>query len=142
MKETPLNEVISESSLREDPADGLRTRLDRIEAEGEEYRRRAEQRIVLSELRVEAMRAGIIDMDGLKFIDTTQIRFESPDDVCDATEMVAQLKQTKPWLFSVPSSSSVAKVPPSRPARQKLAIEMTDDEYRIAKANIIKTSLL
>jgi hypothetical protein len=142
MKEIPLNEAISDSDLREDPTDNLRARLDRMETESEEYRRRSEQRIVLAELRVEAMRAGIIDMDGLKFIDTTQIRLESPEDICNATELVTQLKQTKPWLFSAPSSSSVARVPPSKPARQKLAIDMTDDEYRIARANIIKNSLL
>jgi hypothetical protein len=142
MKEIPLNDVISDGDPREDPTDNLRARLDRMEAESEDYRRRSEQRIVLAELRVEAMRAGIIDMDGLKFIDTTRVRLESPEDVCNATELVTQLKQSKPWLFSVPSSSSVAKVPPSKPARQKLATDMTDDEYRIARANIIRSSLL
>lgn len=89
-------------------------------------------------MKVEALRAGMVDLDGLKFLDTSTVRLEETGGVAGGAELIGQLKQAKPWLFAAPSSSSVARVPPSRPARAKLATEMTDEEYRIARANIIR----
>ena len=42
------------------------------------------------------------------------------------------------WLFGGGSSSSSASPPPAQPSRQKLATEMTDAEYRAARAAILR----
>ena len=126
--------------MNEASEDELRSRLERLERETLEDRRLSEQRVILAELKVEAIRAGIVDLDGLKFLDVSRVQLEEDGGVPGSVELINQLKRTKPWLFATPSSSSTAKVPPSRPTRQKLATDMTDEEYRIARANIIKHS--
>jgi hypothetical protein len=128
--------------MPEDLNDSLRARLDKLEHDSQESRRQTDRRVLLAELKVEAMHADMIDLDGLRFLDMTQIHLGEDDSVIGGTELISKLKRAKPWLFSTPSSSSVAKVPPSSPTRQKLAKDMSDEEYRIARANIIKRSVL
>jgi hypothetical protein len=142
MKDTPLTEPPSDTEFKEDPTDDLRVRIDKLESDGKETYRRTERRIILAELKVEALRAGMIDLDGLTFVDLTKVHLEEDGDVAGGAELIGQLKHSKPWLFAQPSSSSVARVPSSSPVRQKLATEMTNEEYRIARANIIKRSAL
>lgn len=48
------------------------------------------------------------------------------------------LKRNKPWLFGTWSTSSAKEAPPSNPPRQKLAMEMSDEEYNAARALIVK----
>src|ERR1700677_1059566 len=140
MKDNQVTEPISDADTQEEVDDDLRDKIKMLEEANKEDRRLTEQRVILAELKVEAMRAGIVDLDGLKFLDITELRLEEDGDIAGAPELISQLKRSKPWLFLAPSSSSVARVPPSRPTRQKLAKDMTDAEYRIARANIIKRS--
>ncbi len=140
MKDLQLTEKSSDLISLDDPVEVLRERLDQMERENQDIRQDAESRVVQAEMKIEAMRAGMVDLDGLKFLDLTQARLEDTGGVAGGRELIGQLKRAKPWLFAVPSSSSVARVPPSRPARVKLATEMTDEEYRIARASIIKRS--
>jgi hypothetical protein len=135
LTEEPLDTVV-----QEDPDADLRARLYKLEQDSQETRRLNEKRLMLAELKVEAMRANMIDLDGLQFLDMNQIRLDEDGSVADGAELIGRLKRTKPWLFATPSSSSIAKVPPSGPTRQKLARDMSDEEYRIARANIIKRS--
>jgi hypothetical protein len=137
-----LIEPKSDPEIQSNLEETLNSRLDRLENENRESRQRSEQRIILAEMKVEAIRSGMIDLDGLKFLDMAQIRLEESGAVAGGSELIAQLKRTKPWLFAVPSSSSIARVPPSKPTRQKLATEMTDDEYRVARQSILKHSVL
>ena len=127
-----------EPELQEGPEAQLRDRFERLQQESHDARQDWERRIVLAEMKVEAIRAGIVDMDGLKFVDAGNLQMGEDGSVVGAAESIALLKKEKPWLFAVPSSSSVARVPASRPTRHKLATEMTDDEYRIARANIVR----
>lgn len=141
MKEDQLTEPQTDSVIPEDSADGLRARLARLEQESHESIRRTEQRVILAELKIEAMRANMIDLDGLQFLDMTQVHLDSDGSLSDGATLITQLKRAKPWLFAAPSSSSVAKVPLSSPVRQKLAKDMSDAEYRVARENIIKRTV-
>jgi hypothetical protein len=140
MQDDQLTEQTSDASPMEDPDGGLRGRLDKLERDSLEDRRLTERRLILAELKVEAMRANMVDLDGLQFLDMTQVRLTDDYGIAGGPELIARLKRAKPWLFAAPSSSSIANVPPSSPTRQKLAKDMSDDEYRIARANIIKRS--
>ena len=140
MKDNQLTDVPTDTDVQEDPAADLRARLEKLERDSQENRRLNEKRVALAELKVEALRANMIDLDGLHFLDMSQVRMSEDGGVADGAELIARLKRVKPWLFGAPSSSSIAKVPPSGPTRQKLANDMSDEEYRIARANIIKRS--
>jgi hypothetical protein len=140
VKENDLTEVPSEEDRPGNPTDDLRARLEKLELDGQENRRQTDQRVILAELKIEALRANILDLDGLRFLDLSQARLGEDGSLVDGAEIISRLRRAKPWLFTTPSSSSVAKVPLSAPTRQKLAKDMSDMEYRIARANIIKRS--
>ena len=97
-----------------------------------------QSRLVLANLRTEAVRAGMIDLDGLKLVDLSAARLGNDDKVVGARKLMDDLKRSKPWLFGTVSSSSAAVAPASQPVRRKTALEMTDEEYAAARAAVIK----
>jgi hypothetical protein len=121
-----------------DPAVELRVRAESLERRLAEVEQHARDRVLYAELKVEAVRAGIIDLDGLKLLDFTSLELTPDGELANGAQLITQLRRAKPWLFSGSSSSSVASPPPAQPPRQKLATEMSDDEYRAARAAILK----
>lgn len=121
-----------------DPVAELRARAEELERRLTETEQEARMRIVRAELKVEAVRAGMVDLDGLKLLDIKDVELTSDGELADAAGLMTHLKRAKPWLFGGTSSSSPANPPPVQPPRQKLATEMTDDEYRAARTAILK----
>jgi hypothetical protein len=121
-----------------DPVAELRARAETAERRLGEIEQEVRARVVRAELKVEAVRAGIVDLDGLKLLDLKSVEFTPDGELANAAELMAQLRRAKPWLFGGASSSSPASPPPAQPPRQKLATDMTDDEYRAARAAILK----
>lgn len=131
--------MTTESELpQDDRLAELRARADALELQLGQVQREAESRLIRAELKAEAMRAGIVDLDGLKLLDLSAAKLNASGDVEGAGAMIAQLKRDKPWLFGGASSSSPATPPPAQPPRQKRAMEMTDAEYRAARADLLK----
>lgn len=124
-----------------DPLAELRARAETLERRLATAEQEARARMVQAELKVEALRAGIIDLDGLKLLEPSQVEIGDAGEVKNATDVISQFRRAKPWLFGSGSSSSLANPPPAQPPRQKLATEMTDAEYRAARAAILKHQL-
>ncbi len=119
----------------------LRSRAEALERQLADVQRQTEARIVRAELKAEAIRAGIVDPDGLKLLDTSTVKLNGDGEVESASALIADLKRAKPWLFgtsSPASTSSSAAAPPAQPPRQKLAMDMTEDEWRSARAALLK----
>jgi hypothetical protein len=119
----------------------LRARADSLERQLAELQRHTEDRLLRSELKAEAVRAGMIDLDGLRLIDLPALKLNEQGEVEGATTLLQDLRKSKPWLFmaaSHSSSSNPSNVPPAAPPKQKMATEMTDAEYRTARAAILK----
>jgi hypothetical protein len=125
----------------DDPLSELRARAEALERQLTEVQNLAEARLIMAELKTEAVRAGMIDLDGLKLADLSRVKVNSHGEVDGASEIMLQLKKAKPWLFGVPSSSSIATPPPAQALRQKLATEMTDAEYRAAREALLRGRL-
>ena len=124
-----------------DPAEemaALRARASELERQLQERSADAEARIVRSELKSEAMRAGMIDLDGLKLVDVGQVKLDENGNVTGGAALMAKMRRDKPWLFAGASSSSIASVPPSQPARPRLATEMSLDEWRAARSELLR----
>jgi hypothetical protein len=116
----------------------LRARADLLETALQDTRDQAARRLIQAELKAEAWKVGMVDLDGLKLIDANDIAIDDNGDVKGAAAVVARLRRAKPWLFGASSSSSHAGVPASAPTRQKLATEMSLDEWRAARAELLR----
>lgn len=121
-----------------DPLDELRSRAELLERQLVEVQQRTGAQLIRAELKSEAIRAGIIDLDGLKLIDPAEVKLSADGEVEGAPALMTRLKKAKPWLFSAASLSSTAMPPPAQALRQKLATEMTEAEYRAAREALLR----
>jgi hypothetical protein len=133
-----MSEGDSTQDSAHDPLAELRVRAELLERQLVEVQQRTEAQLIRAELKAEAIRAGIIDLDGLKFIDPSEVKLSVDGEVEDAPALMTRLKRAKPWLFSAASLSSIATPPPAQAPRQKLATEMTETEYRTAREIILR----
>jgi len=95
-------------------------------------------RLVVASLKAEALKAGMIDLDGLKLVELSGVELDQNDNVVGGKRIMADLRRNKPWLFGGVSSSSTAVAPASQPVRQKTALEMSEPEYLAAREAITK----
>jgi len=96
-------------------------------------------KLLQAELRTAAARAGMIDLDGVKLVDAAELRVNDAGELVEGGEVMARLKEQKPWLFGRPSSSSSAAVAPrATPPKPKTAMEMTVEEWRVARAELLR----
>jgi len=116
----------------------LRARTEALERQLATVQHEAESRLIGAELRTQAMRAGIIDLDGLKLLGANDVRVNERGEVDGAAEAITALKRAKPWLFGTATSSSTASPPPPQQPRAKRAQEMSEAEYRVARAELLR----
>ena len=90
----------------------------------------ANDHIIRAELKAEAIKAGMVDLDGLKLADLSKVTLEEDGTVKGAEELMKALKEAKPWLFGSADTSGTGKPPPPKPGEAKLAKDMTDAEYK------------
>ena len=96
------------------------------------------ERLLRAELKAHAVRAGMVDLDGLKLLDTSRLVLNERDEVVGAAELMVETRRAKPWLFGGTSSSSAAAAPPAQAPKAKLATDMTETEWRIARAELLR----
>ena len=63
-------------------------------------RSEATGRVIRAELKAHALKAGIIDLDGLRLADTSKLTLSDEGDVVGAESLIDMLRQEKPYLFS------------------------------------------
>jgi hypothetical protein len=129
-----------EEEKRTEAADveALRAHNIALQQQLKETEQAAWARLVQAELKAEAVRAGMVDLDCLKLIETGSVSVDEDGSVVGATATMAKLRRDKPWLFQQPNSSSVAHAPPAAPARPRMATDMTLEEWRRARAELIR----
>ena len=98
----------------------------------------AEQRLIRAELKAEALRAGMVDLDGIKLVEMEALALNEKGEIAGAAQLMVQLKRAKPWLFGGVSTSSGARAPSAQPPQQKQATEMSHEEWRTARAELVK----
>lgn len=112
--------------------------LERRLQEMEESHRGA---LLRAGLRAEAQRAGMVDLDGLKLIDTSQVSLDPTGDVVGGAALMANLRRAKPWLFGLSpggSSTSSAAAPPAQAPQPRRATDMTHDEWQAARTELLR----
>jgi hypothetical protein len=89
----------------------------------------ADQRIVRAEMKAEALKAGIVDLDFLKLMDTSEIKIGADGEVVIPDKYFEKLKASKPhWFGAAASTSSTHKAPTEKNGEPKNARDMTPAE--------------
>jgi hypothetical protein len=122
----------------EPPAEDAAARLAALERKLAQVEAETQARLIRAELKAEAVRAGMVDLDGLKLVDTGAVKLSEAGEVEGAAALMRELKRAKPWLFAPASSSSIAAAPPAQPPKQKSAIEMSFEEWQAARAELLR----
>ena len=122
---------------RGDDYAALKARADALEQQLREVEVQATTRLREAELRSEAVRAGIVDLDGLRLVDSA-VLLGGVKESFDPAAVINALRRDKPWLFGTASSSSLRAAPAAVPARRRLATEMSVEEWRAARADLIR----
>lgn len=103
----------------------------------DEYAKKSNDRIIRAELKAQAVAAGMHDLDGLKLADLSSITLDDHGDVVGAEELIAKLKETKPYLFKeFISTTSNPNLPKPNEAKAKKATDMDDTEWAKEKARL------
>jgi Phage minor structural protein GP20 len=90
----------------------------------------ADQRVIRAELKAAAVKAGMVDLDGLKLADFSKVKLNDQGEVEGADELMASMKKSKPYLFGQPSTSSSHQAPKPGENKPKKVSEMTDAERK------------
>jgi hypothetical protein len=125
-----MNDDLAEAPPSSDQEGDLDVQSDAGSDEIAKLRGEFHARLIVANLRTEAVRAGMIDLDGLKMVDLSSVRLGTGDRIIGGRKLMDDLRRT--------SSSSAAVAPVSQPVRTKTALEMTDDEYAAARAAVTK----
>ncbi len=104
--------------------------------EAEAKVRAGDERFVLAELRAAAIRAGMLDLDGLKLADLSSVTLSEAGEVAGAEALLDALKSTKPYLFRNVSTSSTQPPPPREKPQAKSATEMSGAEWAAKKREL------
>ena len=98
----------------------------------------ANDRIIRAELKAEAIKAGLVDMDALKLADLTKVTLKDDGTVEGAEALFADLKKAKPYLFGSVNSSSTQKAPATGDPAPKSVKDLSKADYEKAKREAIK----
>lgn len=114
-----------------------------------EMESKAREKMVAEALKAAAQRAGMIDLDGLRLLDTNHVTVDEAGNVVGADALMEDAKASKAWLFRAQGSASAQTPPPattSAPAsppaappsapKPKSAKDMTPEEFRAARKAI------
>ncbi len=116
----------------------LKLHAETLERQLHEAETRSAVQLRQAELRAEAVRAGIVDIDGLRLLDGetwSPARDAAP---VAASEVIGKLRRDKPWLFGASHSSSAGAAPVAAPVRRRLATDMSLEEWRAARADLLR----
>jgi hypothetical protein len=124
---------------RDKDLESWQLRAEQAEAALAQAQREAAEKLLRAELKAEAVQAGMIDLDGIKLIDLSELVTAETGEVLDVSAVLARLKRAKPWLFEQGrSSSAAAQAPRPEPPRVRHANELSHEEWVLARAALLK----
>jgi hypothetical protein len=112
-----------------DAADAAKKAAEEATGKIEEASKSAQLRIIKAELKAFAVKAGIVDLDGLAFIDMTKVKLSDAGEIEGADEAIDALRKAKPYLFTK-TTASTTKVPEKTSTESKKVTELPEAEYR------------
>ena len=117
--------------------------IDSIKASSDlnisELSKSANDRVLRAELKASALKAGMVDLDGLKLADLSKVKLNDAGEVEGADALMEELKKAKPYLFGATKTTSSDVKPPARKDNEpKKATDMTKEEYAAERQKIAR----
>lgn len=128
-----LSEAEQKAQAAEQARDAAKVEADKKIADANNA---ADQRIIRAELKAAALKAGMVDLDGLKLADLTKVKINDKGEIEGAEALMTELKTAKPYLFGTTSTSSTHTPPPVDKTAPKLAKDMTKEEFNAGLAKL------
>ena len=122
--------------IEDDGFRALKAHAEALERQLHDMEVRSVMQLRQADLRAEAMRAGIVDIDGLRLLDPDSLA--GREGAPAAGDVISKLRRDKPWLFGASHSSSSGAAPSAAPVRKRLATDMTIEEWRAARAELLR----
>ena len=97
----------------------------------------ADKRVIRAELKAEALKAGMIDLDGLQLADLSAVKLNDKGEVEGGAAAIKALKKAKPYLFGATSTSTPGNPPRPAPNAGAKVVDLSPEEYRKRKAAAI-----
>ena len=147
--ESTANEV--ELRLRRDMA-RFREQARSAQAERDaaiaSMRAESDARLIRSELRVAAIKSGIIDTDALRLVDTGHLQVALDGSIEGAEGVIAALKANKPYLFEDSRAASHGSFTTSQPRRPPSPAQpdpvdartLSRDQWQAERAKVLSRS--
>ena len=129
---------MSEHDLANVPTEDAEARAATLQRRLVELEAQNRERLIRAELKAHAIRAGMVDLDGLKLVDASVLTVDEAGEVQGAAVLMQSFRRAKPWLFAGSSASSAATPPPVEPPRTRLATDMTAKEWLAARADLLR----
>lgn len=129
--ERKAQEAIDAAKKAAEEADG-RVKKAAEEADGKikEAHTASDQRIIRAEMKAAAIKAGMVDLDGLKLADLSKIKLNDAGEAEGADALMEELKKAKPYLFQSGSTTShTGKPPEKKDPAPKTATDMSAEEW-------------
>jgi hypothetical protein len=91
-----------------------------------------------AELKAEAIKAGMVDLDGLKLADLSKVKLNDAGEVEGADELMKALKEAKPYLFGTTTTTSNPEKKPEKKddSKPKTAKDMDAAEWKAEKKKL------
>lgn len=97
----------------------------------------ANDRILRAELKAAAIKAGMVDLDGLKLADLSKVKLGEDGEVEGADALMASMKESKPYLFGANSTTSQTTPAPNKKPDEPIdARKLSKDEYEAKKKEL------
>lgn len=98
----------------------------------------ASERLLRSELKAAAIKAGITDPDGLKLADTSKLKLNDAGEIEGLDAFMAEFKTAKPYLFGAAggNTSPPGGKPPPKNNEPVDAAKLSKEDYAKAKAQL------
>lgn len=106
-------------------------------AKAEDAAKAANERILRAELKAAALKAGMVDLDGLKLADLSTVKLNDAGEVEGADALMESLKKDKPYLFGATGTTTHTGEPPKPKTGEPVDVrKMSAEEYAAHKRSL------
>lgn len=114
----------------QEAADAAKKASEEAQAAIAKAQQASNERIIRAELKAEAVKAGVVDLDVLKLVDLSKLKLNDQGDVEGAADLIKALKESKPHFFGASNSTEKGGKEPPKGGdnKPKKVSEMTKEE--------------